>query len=611
MATDATSQLRRQVLALPSCAALDAPTLDAVKRASAKRLRELLAGRLTPQMLRQDLEDAASRAAVADAQREEARDAANFQAALEFQAELDALYEAENAQYALEAQEAAEDREDAKAAYIFTIGNSGWRNDARLESEALVAAAAQRTPPPDYVQLTRSPGSAELVASVTWRFEREAWRAQQRPAGDRPFLQIAFISDTHGAHGMLDKYMHLPEIAEADCLCICGDAFEHEEGPSRLDTKRPMVERDLAKWLQALPHRFIIVVSGNHDACFAPCEALALQGVPPPYAGEPGRAFLRRRGAPCLYLQDEAAVITLANGEEVSIYGTPWHPQIGGIFEYDPDITKQGDATGLDSNPSPYRAELAPHPPRGVVGDKLKGSWGAVGDGAHVVLCHGPPQYILDSIARKMPKQKDMKAMSEAQQEAEKLKCFAGKPVGCRFMLQRLREVQPCVMAFGHVHANQGIRGKEWAASEDGKEWRKALREGWAARPADQPADEKAAAIPVPYRRIAWGRDLSDVAAAAVLPPHQVAALQADLQGMLLVNAASLNATTAGNQHGLRADARGEAKLVVTKKERDGGLTYIRDLRPPIVVRVYPGERGKRNPPELLKLPRNYRFPEE
>ena len=119
--------------------------------------------------------------------------------------------------------------------------------------------------------------------------------------------------------------------------------------------------------------------------------------------------------------------------------------------------------------------------------------------------------------------------------------------------------------------------------------------------------------MPVPYRRIAWGRDLSDVAAAAFLPPGELAALQADLSGTLLVNAATLNATTAGNQHGLRADARGEAELVVTKKERDGGPTYIRDLRPPIVVRVYPGERGRRNPPELLKLPRekNYRFPEE
>ena len=99
--------------------------------------------------------------------------------------------------------------------------------------------------------------------------------------------------------------------------------------------------------------------------------------------------------------------------------------------------------------------------------------------------------------------------------------------------------------------------------------------------------------------------------ATAVWMPREQAALEADLRGSLFVNAACLNATTAGNQHGVRANAEGHAELVVTKKEQDGGPTFIRDLRPPIVVRVYPGAPGARRAPELLKLQQNPRFPEE
>lgn len=84
----------------------------------------------------------------------------------------------------------------------------------------------------------------------------------------RPWLQIVFVSDLHGAQGLLDRYKckearrclrgthtrlcsfccclssELPsdplcptQIDEADVLCCCGDLVEHETGPSWLDRR--------------------------------------------------------------------------------------------------------------------------------------------------------------------------------------------------------------------------------------------------------------------------------------------------------------------------------------------------------------------------------------
>ena len=598
---------------MPCCAALDTQAREDVYASTAAELSLILGGQLTVGELRAQRGALASYAEAAKVTRLNALDAANRVAAQALQDELDALYEAEEELRRAEQQDAEEDQVALTKAmrdmYCFSVGNAAWKQDdtQRLQQTLRDAEAAyeQRRPPPDFVQLIREPSSRAVVESVSWRFENAGWRAQQRPSVERAFLQVAFISDMHGAHGLLDKYMSMPEIAEADCLCICGDAFEHEPPtPSRLDKLRPVPERDLATWLRTQPQRFKIVVSGNHDACFAPSEALALRDVPPPYAGEPGRQYLRGRQAPCLYLQDEAAVITLASGEEVIFYGTPWHPLCGGLFEY--DTATLGDATGAKANPSPYRQLAQPRP--GIVGSKLRGSWGSLGDRAHVVLCHGPPKGILDSVACAKPKVKELKQRTKAEAEQQLRQFWGGEAVGCEIMRDRLREVQPSVMAFGHVHANQGMRGKQWVTSKEGKAWNKALKASYKAEKAEDAPEPKEP--PAHWRRIAWGRDLSDVAAAVLLPTPKLQQLQADLKDTLFVNAASLNATTSCNQHGLGIDQQGHAVLKETNREKEGGPTYAKELRPPIVVRVYPGARGERRTPELLNLNIS-RFPEE
>jgi hypothetical protein len=454
--------------------------------------------------------------------------------------------------------------------------------DALLRARLAALALTERPPRlPDgaaaapFTQLVReSATAAALVPSCTWRWRDGAWRADERPATERPYLQIAFISDTHGAHSLLDRYMCHEAVATADVLCLCGDVIEHEEGPSVL-ADEPGVERRLAPWLHAQPQRYKLKVSGNHDMPMADGEAAALRGAPVPLAGAQPRAYLAALGAPCMYLQDEAAVITLHSGETITIYGTPWHPLIGGIFQYDP----------ADPTCSGMAGPLVVEPRLGAVRDRLCASWGAAGDAADVVLSHGPPKYILDSVSSTK-------------------KVVEGEPVGCPHMLARLRAVRPAVVAFGHVHANQGLAHLAWTKTAAATRHRKAGRDALAA---DEAWPEHPEGAPH-TRRTVRGEDLSDVAAGAAaftgvaapgrLTAEEVAALQADLQRTLFVNAANMNATTPLVQHGIRVLQLpgGAFRVALTaeaakpRDERKG----LRSLRPPVVVRVFPGGGGAR-----------------
>jgi Icc-related predicted phosphoesterase len=499
--------------------------------------------------------DAAGRSAA-----EEAQVASDAAAAAALEAELDA----EDARVA--AEHAALEKEEMKLLKA-RMAALAFREEGHAAARLCEAAGAE-----PFTTLVRSPTSDTNIPSATWRWREGAWHADERPATERPYLQLAFIADTHGAHSMLDRYMCHEAVASADVLCLCGDVIEHEEGHSVLEDE-PGVERYLARWLHAQPQRFKLMVSGNHDKPMADGEASALRGEAAPHAGAQPRAYLHAVGAPCMYLQDEAAVITLHSGERITIYGTPWHPVVGGLFEYDP---KDPDMCG--------KSPLVKEPVKHAVKDRLCESWGAAGDAADVVLCHGPPKYILDSVGSTK-------------------KCIEGEAVGCEHMLKRLRAVRPAVVAFGHVHANQGLRHLRWTMTKEATAYRKsgkdalAAGEAWPARPGDVPRS----------RRTVRGDDLSDVAAGAAtftgeqnaerLTPAQQVAMEADLARTLFVNAACMNATTPLVQHGIRVielpgdvfrvelTAESLKRAAQPPEERKS----LRSLRPPIVVRVYPG----------------------
>lgn len=78
-------------------------------------------------------------------------------------------------------------------------------------------------------------------------------------------MRLCLISDTHGQH----RSMHIPE---ADVLVHAGDISMRGE---------PEVIRDFGDWIHGLPHKYKVVIAGNHDFLFEQDKdrAIALLGA--------------------------------------------------------------------------------------------------------------------------------------------------------------------------------------------------------------------------------------------------------------------------------------------------------------------------------------------
>lgn len=102
-------------------------------------------------------------------------------------------------------------------------------------------------------------------------------------------MRIACISDTHGFHRHLD-------VPKAEILIHAGD----------FSTPRPTVEEldDFNAWLAELPHKYKIVVAGNHDKLLETDSKLA-----------------RSRLSAAVYLEQSATLI-----EGIRFWGCPVTP---------------------------------------------------------------------------------------------------------------------------------------------------------------------------------------------------------------------------------------------------------------------------------------------
>lgn len=136
-----------------------------------------------------------------------------------------------------------------------------------------------------------------------------------------------------------------------------------------------------ASSLRALPHRHKVIIAGNHDFAFerTPLEArAAMHGL--------------------TYLQDE--VVEVAG---LRVWGAPWQPW---FFNWAFNLTR---------------------------GAALREKWRLIPAGVDVVLTHGPPLGILDTLA-------------------------SGEHVGCQDLREELLErVKPKLHVFGHIHEAHGV----------------------------------------------------------------------------------------------------------------------------------------------------------
>ena len=144
-------------------------------------------------------------------------------------------------------------------------------------------------------------------------------------------LTIVAISDTHGMHRQM-------EIPPGDVLIHSGDLC----WDGTLDEIA-----DFNAYLGTLPHRYKILVAGNHDLAFAHTPAAA-------------RALLTN----AIYLEDEAVIL-----EGLKFYGSPWQPR------YD---------------------DLAFNLNRGA---DIQAKWGLIPADTDVLITHGPPYGIRDYIS--------------------------------------------------------------------------------------------------------------------------------------------------------------------------------------------------------------------
>lgn len=143
--------------------------------------------------------------------------------------------------------------------------------------------------------------------------------------------RIVAISDTHNRH----EWPDFPIIPDGDILIHAGDMTVSGTIPEIAS---------FDNWLKTLPHKYKIVIAGNHDWLFMQ---------------EPGLAKELINHA--IYLQDSECEI-----EGLKFWGSPWQPEF---------------------------MNWAFNLPRG---EKLARKWAMIPSDIDVLITHGPPEGIRD-----------------------------------------------------------------------------------------------------------------------------------------------------------------------------------------------------------------------
>uniref|UniRef100_A0AC34FM84 Calcineurin-like phosphoesterase domain-containing protein n=1 Tax=Panagrolaimus sp. ES5 TaxID=591445 RepID=A0AC34FM84_9BILA len=251
------------------------------------------------------------------------------------------------------------------------------------------------------------------------------------------YIRFVCISDTHEK---LDEL--LPKIPPGDVLIHCGDFTNNGDKDKILKFN---------KELETLPHKYKIVIAGNHEFGFEGNESTqewVLQN--PRLIGkgtDKGYKLLKN----CIYLHDTSVKIY-----GIKIYGSPWHPKYGFSFfqKRGKDILQKWHQIPSDTD-----ILLTHTPPLGhgdsvnVYGIKIYGSpwhskygfsffqkrgkdilqkWHQIPSDTDILLTHTPPLGHGDSVN--------------------------GMRIGCAELLNTVeKRVKPKYHIFGHVHENPGI----------------------------------------------------------------------------------------------------------------------------------------------------------
>ena len=171
------------------------------------------------------------------------------------------------------------------------------------------------------------------------------------------------------------------EISDGDILVHAGDfSFEGKESEIQ----------DFIEWMKEQPHKHKLWIAGNHE-----------RGI----EDFPDNAEIVDKETGATYIHDKVVEV-----EGLKFFGSNFTPEFNNW------------AFGLTDRQSKIFWENAPE--------------------ADVVVCHGPPYTILDSVT------------SEYKHE---------RPLGCKHFLSYIERVKPKVTIFGHIHGSGGMHKTiEW-----------------------------------------------------------------------------------------------------------------------------------------------------
>lgn len=195
-------------------------------------------------------------------------------------------------------------------------------------------------------------------------------------------MKIVTISDTHNRHEDII-------VPDGDIIIFAGDC----SGRGNISSIRSFVE-----WYAKLPHKYKIMVAGNHDWGFEKdpviTERLCIQNN-------------------VIYLNDTSIII-----DGIKIHGSPVTPK---FFDW---------AFNRSISIADSMTEGAQRKGHGYIGNH----WDKIPADTDILITHGPPQHILDITDR-------------------------GDTTGCPRLLEQISHRLNLKMhVFGHIHEARGIR---------------------------------------------------------------------------------------------------------------------------------------------------------
>ena len=201
-------------------------------------------------------------------------------------------------------------------------------------------------------------------------------------------LRIVAISDTHEQHEQI-------ELPEGDLLICAGDISFNG---------KPQAIAGFSRWFAAQPHRFKILIAGNHDFLFEENNAIA-------------RSLL---SAEIIYLEDSGCELDVAQANSLR---APFPP--GELRTAEPKTLLKFWGSPI----TPWFFNWAFNRHRGA---PIRRHWDKIPGDTNILITHGPPAGILDCNA-------------------------AGEHTGCEDLRLVVDRIKPRLHVFGHIHEAYGV----------------------------------------------------------------------------------------------------------------------------------------------------------